>query len=243
MKIKTNEIYEKYYSAVAGRFYTAGEKRRLLALFAGGFGIEEGSYEFAELLRPTEAVERLAVETLVDCNNFLLIADSIPGRREIVKAVRAQKTYLEKAKNSGAPVYYNLLDWRTNVFKGRNDDLDAKLEAAYIDYARGAVDSAVRYFEDVAEKSAHLLSVEHLALIYRERGESFNSLVKLLILDEVMKNVLGVDGGEFLSKLIGEAESALSEYDITDAEKQAADTVRRKFMGGAFVKNVIGFRR
>ena len=209
MKIRTSEIYEKYYGAVAGRFYTSSEKRRLLALFAEGYGISEGSFEFAELCRTTEAVERLAVETLVDCNNFLLIADSIPGRREIAKAVRAQKSYLEKAKTSGSAVYYNLLDWRTSVFKGRNEDNGLKLEAAYIDYARGSVDTAIRYFEEVAEKCAHLLCVEHLAIIYRERGERYKALVKLLVLDEVMKDVLGIDGGEFVKDSVSWAESEL----------------------------------
>ncbi len=243
MKIKTNEIYERYYSAVAGRFYTSGEKRRLLALFAQGFGVNEGSFEFSEIHRTAEAVERLAIETLVDCNNFLLIADSIPGRREIVKAVRAQKSYLEKAKSSGAVTYYNLLDWRTGVFKSRNDDPVSKLEAAYIDYARGSVDTAIKYFEEVAAKNAHLLSVEHLAFIYRERGKTYESLVKFLILDEVVNNVLAIGESELFARLIEEAESLLADEFILAARKEAAEEVKRHYSYGAISRNTIGFRR
>ena len=243
MKIKTNEIYERYYSAVAGRFYTSYEKRRLLALFAQGMGVNEGSFEFSEIQRTAEAVERLAIETLVDCNNFLLIADSIPGRREIVKAVRAQKSYLEKAKSSSAPVYYNLIDWRTGVFKSKNDDPASKLEAAYIDYARGAVDTAIKYFEEIAAKNAHLLSVEHLALIYRERGMSFESLVKLLILEDVMNNVLAIGASETVVAFIDEAKSLLPDDFIAVAKTEAAEEVKRHFSYGAVSRNAIGFRR
>ena len=243
MKIKTSEIYEKYYGAVAGRFYTSDEKRRILALFSKGYGVLEGSNEFSELLRTTEAVERLAVESLVDCNNFLLIADSIPGRREIVKAVRAQKAYLEKAKSSGAVIYYSLLEWRTSVFKGRNDDYAAKLESAYIDYARGNLEGAVKYFEEVSENRAHLLSVEHLAIIYRERGMYYESLVKLYVLDGVMKEVLGIEEEPFIAELIADTERVLSENEISSAVRRADEIVKKSFSYGAGGRCAIGFRR
>lgn len=243
MKIQTNEIYERYYSVVAGRFYTAEEKSRLLALFAIGYGIAEDTREFSELCKTVEATERLAIESLVDCNNFLLIADSIPGRREIVKAVRAQKLYLEKAKAASVPVYYNLLDWRTDVFRRRNDDISAKLEAAYIDYARGAVDAAIKGFEYVAERTCELAVIEHLAHIYRERGDLSSSLVKLLVLDEVVKSVIGIDSAEVVRRLIAETKEQLGEEASALASIAASEAVKKIFSYGAVSRNTIGFRR
>ena len=243
MKIETNEIYERYYAAVAGRFYTAGEKRRLLSLFARGLGIAEGSGELLELQRTLEQTDRLAIESLVDCNNFLLIADSIPGRREVVKAVRAQKGYFEKARSAGAPVYYSLLEWRTQTFSLRNESPEAKLEAAYIDYARGSVDTAIRYFEDVAERTASLLAVEHLAIIYLERQDMDLALEKLLILNRVMETVIGMDSGEYVRRLIAEARAQIGEEEYVLAAKRADDAIRRSFSYGAVARNAIGFRR
>ena len=234
----TESIYEKYYSVTAGRFYTPAEKRRLLALFAITCGIGSDVPELAELEETVSAVEELGVDSLTDCNNFLLVADTLPGKRELTKAVKALKVCRERAVKANAAVYFDPIDWRISVSRAKNDDPSAKLEAAYIEYARGSEETAVEYFEDMVERSGHLTSVERIAVISYMRGDYAKALEYFLILEDVMKNILSLECGEQVALRMTLAKAHLTAEDISLAEERAKYRVKKSF---AFGRAAIGF--
>ena len=94
----TKELYNKYFSVIVEKFYSVGEKRKLLGLLAASYGIAEGSAELAQITETIEAMEMIGIENLTDCMNFLLVADSLPGKRELIKAVKAAIAGIEVPK-------------------------------------------------------------------------------------------------------------------------------------------------
>ena len=240
--INTREIYEKYYSAVAGRYYTPKEKSRLLALFAEANGISEEKAEFKRIMETVEAVENLGIETIVDCKNFLLIADAIPGKRELIKAVKAAKVCLEKYEESGGRTYSDVIDWRTAVYKNAETDAGYKLDAAYIEYARGSLDKATERFEQLADERAHLPSVEYLSVIYRKQGNGSDALFWMVVLSEVLEGVLSMDCPEVLMKNIEQAKSGLDTEQIDKIIENAKKKVKLKFGYGKITRGSIGFQ-
>lgn len=240
--VNTREIYEKYYSAVIGRYYTEKEKRRLLVLFAKTCGIGEKNAEFCRVIDTVNEVEALGIETLTDCKNFLLIVDAIPGKRELVRAVKAANGCFEKYGESGVRVYSDVIDWRTEVYKNADSDSVYKLDAAYIEYARGHFDKAAKRFSELADERAHLPSAEYLALINRERKNYGEALFWMTVVRTVLEDVLSIDCPQTLSGNIEEVKSELSEESIHEIEENAKKKVKLKFGYGKVTRGSIGFQ-
>lgn len=238
----TSEFYEKYYSATVQRYYSAKEKRKLIGLFAAAYGISESSSEFLQITEVIESVEKFGIETLMDCKNFLLIADAIPGKKELLKAVRAAKLCFEKYDAAGRRTYSDVVDWRTEVYKTLSHDAAAKLDAAYIEYARGAVDKAIGRFTELAEDMAHLPSVEHLAVIYENRADYAQALFWLTVLSDVLRDVLNIDCPESVGESIEKAESKLKAAEKKQIVENAKRKVKQKFSYGQISRGSIGFQ-
>lgn len=238
----TRELYEKYYSATVERYYNAKEKRKLLALFAAAYGISESSGEFLQLAEVIDSVEKFGIECLMDCKNFLLIADAIPGKKELIKAVRAAKVCYEKYMETGRRTYSDVIDWRTDVYKNVAEDANSKLDAAYIEYSRGSVDRAIKRFEELIDEKSHLPSVEHLAVIHGKRADHKESLFWLLVLTDVLENVLSIDSPEALGRSIEAACARLSKSEISDITEKAKRKVKQKFGYGQVNRSSIGFQ-
>ena len=238
----TKELYAKYFSAVVERFYSVGEKRKLLGLFAASYGIAEGSPEFAQVSEIIESIDRMGIENLTDCMNFLLVADSLPGKRELVKAVKAAKLCFENHKKNKQPTYVDVIEWRTTVYQNLHTDSNAKLDAAYIEYARGLVDKSAERFEQLVDEESHLCSAENLFVIHRKLANHDKALLWLLVTEEVLTSVLKMDCSEFITDAIVEEKAALTEREIADVTDRAHKKVKRAFGDGEKTKCNIGFQ-
>ena len=239
--MNTRELYEKYYSATVNRYYGGKEKARLISLFAAACGEEEGSSEVKLVREVIESVEKFGIETVMDCKNFLLIADSIPGKSELLRAVRAAKSCFEKYEAVGRRTYSDVVDWRTDVYRNLRVDAAAKLDVAYIEYSRGASEKALGRFSELADEMAHLPSVEYLAVIYAKGGKYREALFWLFVLSEVLANVLSIDCPEFISKRIEEASEHLTAGEINETKVNATKKVKEKFSYGQINRGSIGF--
>ncbi len=241
MNLNTQEIYEKFYMATADRFYKPQQLKRLLSLFAAAYGIVDGSREYAALLGTVSGVERLGVESVADCKNFLLIADSIPGKRELVRAVKAKLEALEAHARQRKQPYTDLVDWRSRVYRSAAADVAAKLEVGYIEYAAGKVEGAIRRFEEVLNASSSLTVVEHLAIIHLELGNYESALYYLLLYESVLEGVLNVECDGAIKGYIGAARARVSESVAADAAVRAEKKRKSGFSWGGNGKGVIGF--
>ena len=237
----TKELYAKYFSVIVERFYSVKEKRKLLGLLAASYGVSEGSPEYTQVLDTIESIERIGIENLIDCMNFLLVADSLPGKKEIIKAVKAAKTCFENYEKLRLPTYSDVIEWRTAVYQNLRTDSQAKLDAAYIEYARGLVDKSIQRFEELVDEISHLPSVEHLAIIQRKLANHKEALFWFLVLDEVMNSVLKIDSSDFTLSCIAEEKSFLEAEEITEIEERAHKKVRRAFGSDESTRCNIGF--
>ena len=238
----TKELYGKYFSVVAERFYNVGEKRKLLGLLASSYGMTEDSAEFTQISETLEAIDQIGIESLTDCMNFLLIADSLPGKRELAKAVKSAKRCFENRRKSGKPNYADVIEWRTTVYQNLRTDVNAKLDAAYIEYTRGLVDKSLERFEQLVDEVSHLPSVEHIAVINKKLGNHDKALYWFLVLEEVFCSVLKIDCSEFVRDSIIEEKSALPKTRIADITERAHKRVMRAFGDGESTKCNIGFQ-
>lgn len=238
----TKEFYTKYFSAVVEKFYSVKEKRKLLGLLAATYGIAEGSAEFTQISETIEAFDSIGIENLTDCMNFLLVADSLPGKRELIKAVKAARGCFESYKKSGQTTYSDVIEWRTAVYQKLRTDAGAKLDAAYIEYARGLVEKSAERFEQLVDEASHLPSVEYLAVIQRKLANHDKALFWLLVLEEVLTSVLKIDCSEFVLSAIAEEKKKLSKSAIADITDRAHKKVRRAFGDGESTKCNIGFQ-
>lgn len=238
----TKELYAKYFSAVVERFYSVGEKRKLLGLFAASYGIAEGSPEFTQVCEVIESIDKMGIDNLTDCMNFLLVADSLPGKMELVKAVKAARACFENHRESKLATYADVIGWRTAVYQNLHTDSNAKLDAAYIEYARGLVDKSLERFEQLVDEEAHLPAAEHLFVIHRKLANHDKALLWLLVTEEVLTTVLRMDCSKFLTEAIKEERAALSEREIADITERAHKRVKRAFGDGESTKCNIGFQ-
>lgn len=238
----TKELYNKYFSVIVEKFYSVGEKRKLLGLFAASCGVAESSPEFAKVSETIESIELIGIESLTDCMNFLLVADSLPGKRELIKAVKAARACFENHRKSGQPTYADVIEWRTAVYQKARTDAAAKLDAAYIEYARGLVDKSMQRFEQLVDEASHLPSVEHLALINRKLACHDKALFWFLVLEEVLSSVLRIDCPDYVTEAINEEKAALTDEEIADLTDRAHKKVKRAFGDGESTKCNIGFQ-
>ena len=238
----TKELYAKYFSAIVERFYSVKEKRKLLSLFAASYGIAEGSSEFTQVFEIIESIDKIGIESLTDCMNFLLVADSLPGRSELIKAVKAARDSFENHKNSNQPTYPDVIAWRTAVYQNLRTDSNSKLDAAYIEYARGLVEKSAERFEQLVDEESHLPSAQNLFVIHRKLANHDKALFWLLVSEEVLTSVLRMDCSEFISDAISEEKAFLSEREISDIKDRASKRVKRAFGDGESTKCNIGFQ-
>lgn len=237
----TKELYNKYFSVIVEKFYSVGEKRKLLGLLAASYGIAEGSAELAQITETIEAMEMIGIENLTDCMNFLLVADSLPGKRELIKAVKAAKTCFENYRKNKQPTYADVIEWRTAVYQNLRTDMSAKLDAAYIEYARGLVDKSIERFEDLVNEDAHLPAVEHLAVIHAKLAKHDKALLWLLVLEEVLTSILKIDCSDFVINAIKEEKASLTEAEAAEIADVAHKKVKRAFGNGESTRCNIGF--
>ena len=239
--MSTREVFEKFYAITATRFYSAKEQDKLIALIASSYGVHDNTDEFKSIADTVASVRYIGVEDLTECKNFLLITDSLPGKKELIKAVRAKKNYLERMARTGVVAYANAIDWRTSVYRDQSVSPEAKLEVAYIEYARGNSENAVKIFEKAADDDSNLLALEHAGVIHFQLGNIKDALYRFSTLESVLHGTLGIDCPSGISEFMREAENKLSDAEVKACRERADKRVLVSFRFNSTTKNAIGF--
>ena len=73
MKQTNYELYKNYYTTTVGRFYTKKQRRRLLQLFAAGYGIDPKSKEFEQISQTVDAIDSLEIRDSTESKNYRLL--------------------------------------------------------------------------------------------------------------------------------------------------------------------------
>jgi tetratricopeptide (TPR) repeat protein len=239
--MSTLEVFERFYAMTANRFYSSAEQSRLLALAAASYGIRKNTYEFSSIYETVATVNRIGVDNLTDCKNFLLITDSLPGKKELINAVQAKKLYLERTGSSEYSRPANAVEWKTGAYRDQHSSSSAKLEVAYIEYARGNIESAAALFEKVADEDANLFALEYAGILCYEMQDYKEALYRFFTLESVLRGGLGIECPEGITALIEEIRGTLTDESIANARSRADRKVSTSYKFDNTSKKPIGF--
>ena len=203
------ELYTRYYAATVGRFYTALQKRKLLSLFARGFGIAPYSEEFRTVYETLKTVDEQGIKDFNDSKNYQLICSILNSEDELFSAASALARCYEDRIEKKAPTYSCAIEWRASVCKSQGDPDCDMLEDAYIKYCCGHTKEALEVLCELSSEGS-ILALEHLAIINYENKSYEESLFNLLLLEKTIKEELCLEIGWWITALKSDLVEELS---------------------------------
>lgn len=177
--MKNAEVYRKYFGTTWGRFYDAGQRARLLELFAATNGALTDQGVLPEIRRAVDRIEMYRPANLIECRNLILISTVQEEDEDMMAALYVLRDYMENCQTSGNQIYVTARDWHLAVYDERRPLL---CEQAFLAYSEGDDRLAVSLLEKQKES---LDTVECLAVLYARLGDAekaYYSLGRLLYL-------------------------------------------------------------
>ncbi|MBQ7761582.1 MAG: hypothetical protein IJ400_05955 [Clostridia bacterium] len=167
--ITRENLYKQFFDTTVGRFYTEEQSFKLLRLFALESGLKEGSDEYNTVVNTIKAIDKANIKSLIESKNFdLLCIINAPSAEMRLAASALAQCYKSRAENEVSS-YASDLEWRVSVYRNINSN-EAKLEAAYIEYASGNTSEAIEAFKSLLG-SGSLTALSHLAIISYDIGK------------------------------------------------------------------------
>ena len=240
MKQTNYELYKNYYTTTVGRFYTKKQRRRLLQLFAAGYGIDPKSKEFEQIYQTVDAIDSLEIRDSTESKNYRLLCHISQDDGQMdVAASALSACFDERLRNSKAP-YASPIAWRSELYTAMPKTKEIRLEIAYIEYACEKLDAAISGLKALADEGC-IPAIEHLAYILLEEQCDRDAFFYISLLQEIYTNYFELDFPLWLEEnkkralaLVGSNEIEGIAYTVEKKAKQIVGEVANNM-------HVIGF--
>ena len=191
--ITRENLYKQFFDTTVGRFYTEEQSLKLLRLFALECGLKEGSEDYNTVMKTVKAIGSANIRNHIESNNFdLLCSFNAPSIDARLASNALAQCYKSRMQN-GAPIFANEISWRLSVYRDTSSK-EAKLEAAYIEYANGNTSEAVEVFKSLLS-SGSLTALSHLAIISYDTSNYSDAYRYLSMILKVYTSELHLSSG------------------------------------------------
>lgn len=206
---KHYDLYEKYYRATVGKFFTKDQCRRLLSLLAASFGMEFSATEYSAVLGAIDTIEAHDITGFIESKNFHLLCEILEEDPEVICAATALSAVFEDLTARHAPHYTGLVERTIALRTAMPRTNEVRRELAYLEYALADLADAKEEFAALCERG-DFDSVAHLAYLAMEEGDHEAAFYYLLLLRRIYERELELAPEGWIENRLAFAEGQLA---------------------------------
>ncbi len=164
-------VYNNFYKATVGRFYTPEQRLRLLRLFALASGIKENSVAYNAIFRRVDVLEKQNITNYTDSKNYSMVSSIFLDDAEMHSALNALVSAHKSISESDDSTYDNKVNWIIALRRSTPENTAMRMELALFEYSGENIDAAIIELKQLVNRGV-LSAMELLACIHEDRKES-----------------------------------------------------------------------
>lgn len=168
------DLYERYFSATAGRHYPDSQRHRIRDLIAKSLGVTEDDQALRTVERTLDTVEEQSIRSHTEAQNFLLVCNLVGDDPEVTAAAKTLVDVYEemqfRTRNSGE-IFSSHLEWVLSIRSDLAPSDEHRMDNALLEYSTGDLENAARELRTLVN-SGSFPAVAYLAVVAAEQGST-----------------------------------------------------------------------
>ena len=218
------DLYERYFSATAGRHYPDAQRHRIRDLIAKSLGVTEDDDALHTVQRTLDTVEEQNIRSHIEAQNFLLVCNLIGDDPEVTAAAKTLVDVYEemefRTRNSGE-IFSSHLEWVLSLRSDLAPSGARRMDNALLEYSTGDLENAARELRTLVNGGS-FPAVAYLAVVAAEQGNAGEAYHYSLLLLKVYEQEVEIKPYRGLKLRAAALRVALPEEEAVRIEKRVA---------------------
>ncbi|MBR7095116.1 MAG: hypothetical protein IKC73_02745 [Clostridia bacterium] len=218
------DLYERYFSATAGRHYPDAQRHRIRDLIAKSLGVTEDDTALHTVERTLDTVEEQNIRSHIEAQNFLLVCNLVGDDPEVTAAAKTLVDVYEemefRTRQSGE-IFSSHLEWVLSIRSDMAPSPEHRMDNALLEYSTGDLENAARELR-ILVNGGSFPAVAYLAAVTAEQGSTAEAYYYALLLVKTYEREVEIKPHRGLRLRAAALRAALTEEEAERIEKRVA---------------------